>query len=82
MAGLKPDPFQMLLFMWSADVVIADAPGASIGLGWWANLILGKSLVLPALCAQTNAFLILYCAGKLVGENLLGYSEKYKVFDD
>lgn len=42
MAGLKPDPFQMLLFMWSADVVIADAPGASIGLGWWANYVLGE----------------------------------------
>ena len=42
MAGLKPNSFQMLLFMWSADVVIADAPGGSIGLGWWANYILGE----------------------------------------
>ncbi|ORY91512.1 hypothetical protein BCR35DRAFT_349326 [Leucosporidium creatinivorum] len=39
MQGLAPNPFQMLLFMYSADVILMDIP---LGLGSWANLIAGK----------------------------------------
>lgn len=38
MQGLAPNPFQMLLFMYSADVILMDIP---FGMGYWANLIAG-----------------------------------------
>ncbi|KAL0960478.1 hypothetical protein HGRIS_005520 [Hohenbuehelia grisea] len=37
--GMQPSPFQMLAFMDSSEVALADIP---FGLGPWANLILGR----------------------------------------
>ncbi|KAL8280048.1 hypothetical protein RQP46_007629 [Phenoliferia psychrophenolica] len=39
MAKQQPNPAQMLLFMDSADVILVDIP---LGLGGWANLIIGR----------------------------------------
>ncbi|WVQ91584.1 hypothetical protein IAS59_005385 [Cryptococcus gattii] len=38
MAGKKPNPFQMLLFMYTADVILVDIP---FGLGRFANFFIG-----------------------------------------
>lgn len=74
MQGLAPNPFQMLLFMYSADVILMDIP---FGLGSWANLIAGMcniSLVKQQLADNLT--------GKLIGQNLLGMSAEYKEFSD
>ncbi|KAM0747533.1 hypothetical protein T439DRAFT_328771 [Meredithblackwellia eburnea MCA 4105] len=39
MQGKAPNPAQMLLFLDSADVILSDIP---LGLGGWANLIIGR----------------------------------------
>lgn len=40
MAGKNPDTFQMLLFMYTADVILVDIP---FGLGRFANFFIGAS---------------------------------------
>jgi hypothetical protein len=97
MQGLAPNPFQMLLFMYSADVILMDIP---LGLGSWANLIAGtppRSLLVETLADHHyRAFLSFSLllslpsyrhnphlqTGKLIGQNLLGMSAEYKEFSD
>lgn len=77
MAGGAPNPFQMLRFMHSADVILVDIP---LGLGQWANLIMGEFL--NVLCFCFCALLKAYFAGRWIGGYLLGMKASYKEFDD
>lgn len=80
MAGKNPNPFQMLLFMYTADVILVDIP---FGLGRFANFFIGTStssqgMMNVNLLTISNLF---WDVGFLVGQCLLGYKPGYEVFD-
>lgn len=80
MAGKKPNPFQMLLFMYTADVILVDMP---FGLGGFANFFIGTSTSSQANdeCQLLTISNLFWDVGFLVGQCLLGYKPGYEVFD-